>query len=68
MGDTRKVYFAWELFSLKELIGNTALAAAINEGSEGRCSCVLSQTLEQRDTTAKSIRYQDIKTLMHDTL
>ena len=62
------MYFAGELFSLKDVIDNAVLAAAINEGSEGRCSCVLPQTLEQRDTTAKSSREQDIKTLMHDTL
>ena len=64
MVDTRKVYFAGELFSLKDLIGNAVLAAAINEESEGRYSCVLPQALEQRETTAKSIRDQDIKTLM----
>ena len=64
MDDTRKVYFAGELFSLKDLIGNAVLADAINEGSEGRYTCVLPQALEQRETTAKSIRDQDIKTLM----
>ena len=64
MVDTRKVYFAGELFSLKHLIGNAVLAHAINEVSEGRYTCVLPQALEQRDVTAKVIRDQDIKKLM----
>ena len=64
MVDTRKVYFAGELFSLKDLIGNAVLADAISEGSKGRYTCVLPQALEQRETTAKNIRDQDIKTLM----
>ena len=64
MGDTKKVYFAGELFSLKHLLGNAVLADAINKVSEGRYSCVLPQALEQRETTAKAIRDQDLKTLM----
>ena len=64
MVDTRKVYFVGELFGLKDLTGNAVLAIAINEGSDGRYSCVLPQALEKREMTTKSIRDQDIKTLM----
>ncbi|MFT3868576.1 MAG: nucleoside 2-deoxyribosyltransferase [Nibricoccus sp.] len=58
------VYFASELFSLKHLIGNAYLAEAIYEKSHGRYLCVLPQNLEQRGNTAKSIRDQDIFTLL----
>lgn len=58
------VYFASELFSLKHLIGNAYLAEAIYERSHGRYLCVLPQNLEQRATTAKSIRDSDIRTLL----
>lgn len=58
------VYFASELFSLKHLIGNAYLAEAIYEKSHGRYLCVLPQNLEQRGNTAKSIRDQDLLTLL----
>ena len=58
------VYFASELFSLKHLIGNAYLAEAIYEKSHGRYLCVLPQNLEQRGNTARSIRDQDILTLL----
>ena len=58
------VYFASELFSLKHLIGNAYLAEAIYEKSHGRYLCVLPQNLEQRATTAQSIRDNDIRTLL----
>ncbi len=57
------VYFASELFSSKHLIGNAYLAEAIYEKSHGRFLCVLPQNLEQRVTTAQSIRDQDIRAL-----
>ncbi|PTY05121.1 nucleoside 2-deoxyribosyltransferase [Opitutaceae bacterium EW11] len=58
------VYFASELFSAKHLIGNAYLAEAIYEKSHGRYLCVLPQNLEQRGNTARSIRDQDIRTLI----
>ncbi|WP_404424641.1 nucleoside 2-deoxyribosyltransferase [Nibricoccus sp. IMCC34717] len=58
------VYFASELFSLKHLIGNAYLAEAIYERSHGRFLCVLPQNLEQRGNTARSIRDQDLRTLI----
>lgn len=58
------VYFASELFSLKHLIGNAYLAEAIFEKSHGRYLCVLPQNIEQRRTTAHSIRDHDIRTLL----
>lgn len=62
------VYFASELFSLKHLIGNAYLAEAIYEKSHGRYLCVLPQNLEQRGNTARSIRDQDILTLLRSDL
>lgn len=59
------VYFASELFTSKHLIGNAYLAEAIYEKSHGRFLCVLPQNLEQRGNTARSIRDQDIRTLMN---
>ncbi|WP_238991352.1 nucleoside 2-deoxyribosyltransferase [Rariglobus hedericola] len=58
------VYFASELFSLKHLIGNAYLAEAIYEKSHGKYLCVLPQNIEQRRTTAHSIRDVDIRTLL----
>src|SRR6202023_480031 len=57
------VYFAGELFSLKHLVGNAALADAIAKLSGGRFACVLPQTLEDRAMIAHEIRDQDIVAL-----
>jgi nucleoside 2-deoxyribosyltransferase len=58
------VYFAGELFSSKHLMGNAALGDAIAKVSNHNFSCVLPQTLEDRDTTARDIRDKDIVTLI----
>jgi len=58
------VYFGSELFSLKHIIGNAYLAEAIFEKSHGKYLCVLPQNLEQRRTTAQSIRDADIRALL----
>ena len=58
------VYFGSELFSLKHIIGNAYLAEAIFEKSHGKYLCVLPQNLEQRSTTAQSIRDADIRALL----
>jgi nucleoside 2-deoxyribosyltransferase len=58
------VYFAGELFSSKHLMGNAALADAIAKVSNRTFSCVLPQTLENRETTAQAIRDNDIVTLL----
>jgi hypothetical protein len=58
------VYFAGELFSLKHLVGNAALAEAIARLSNGRFICVLPQTLEDRAMSAHEIRDQDIVALL----
>ncbi|HEY9247571.1 MAG TPA: nucleoside 2-deoxyribosyltransferase [Rariglobus sp.] len=58
------VYFGSELFSLKHLIGNAYLGEAIYEKSHGKYLCVLPQNIEQRRTTAHSIRDHDIRTLL----
>lgn len=61
---TYTVYFASELFSAKHLIGNAYLAEAIFEKSHGKFLCMLPQNLEQRMTTAQSIRDNDLRTLL----
>jgi nucleoside 2-deoxyribosyltransferase len=58
------VYFAGELFSSKHLMGNAALSDAIAKVSNRKFSCVLPQTLEDRETTAQAIRDKDIVTLL----
>src|SRR6266478_4053439 len=58
------VYFAGELFSLKHLVGNAALADAIARLSDGRFAVVLPQALEDRAMSAPQIRDQDIVALL----
>jgi nucleoside 2-deoxyribosyltransferase len=59
------VYFAGELFSVKHLVGNAALADAIARLSRGRFACVLPQTFEDRAMSAHEIRDQDIVALLN---
>jgi len=59
------VYFAGELFSVKHLVGNAALADAIARLSCSRFVCVLPQTLENRAMSAHEIRDQDIVALLN---
>lgn len=54
------VYFAGELFSLKHLVGNAALAEAIANVSNRNFTCVLPQTLEEREMSPQDIRDKDI--------
>jgi nucleoside 2-deoxyribosyltransferase len=58
------IYFAGELFNAKHLIGNSALAQAIERKSAGEFVCRLPQTLEQRSNSAQQIRDQDLETLI----
>src|ERR1700738_316434 len=58
------VYFAGELFSSKHLVGNAALAEAIGKVSNLNFTCILPQTLEDRDMSAHDIRDKDIVTLI----
>jgi len=58
------IYFAGELFSAKHLYGNVLLAEEIYRLSQGRFVSVVPQNLEQRETTAHSIRDQDIRTCL----
>src|SRR6516165_2126084 len=58
------VYFAGELFSVKHLLGNAALADAIARLSCSRFVCILPQTLENRAMSAHEIRDQDIVALL----
>src|ERR1700730_14862573 len=58
------VYFAGELFSSKHLLGNAALADAIARVSDLNFTCVLPQTLEDREMSAHDIRDTDIVNLI----
>jgi nucleoside 2-deoxyribosyltransferase len=58
------VYFAGELFSSKHLVGNAALADAIAKVSNLKFTCVLPQSLEDREMSAQDIRDKDIVTLI----
>src|SRR6266436_1684405 len=58
------IYFAGELFNAKHLIGNSALAAAIERQSKGEFICRLPQALEQRSNSARQIRDQDLESLV----
>jgi nucleoside 2-deoxyribosyltransferase len=58
------IYFAGELFNAKHLIGNSALALAIEQQSAGEFVCRLPQTLEQRSNSAQQIRDRDLEVLI----
>ncbi|HZC36241.1 MAG TPA: nucleoside 2-deoxyribosyltransferase, partial [Chthoniobacterales bacterium] len=58
------IYFAGELFTAKQLIGNSALAAAIERQSGAEFICRLPQTIEQRSCSAQQIRDQDLESLI----
>jgi nucleoside 2-deoxyribosyltransferase len=58
------VYFAGELFSAKHLAGNARLATAIQRQTKGEISCVLPQTLENREEGPHQIRDEDLETLV----
>lgn len=57
-------YFAGDLFDSKHLAGNAFLAEKIYQASAGKFVPVLPQNLEQRETTAHSIRDNDILCLV----
>ena len=59
-----RYYFGGELFSLKHLLGNVALAQAIRRVSDGKYEAVLPQDLEVTDKRGKAIRDVDILTLL----
>jgi nucleoside 2-deoxyribosyltransferase len=68
MAQQYSIYFAGELFAAKHLIGNSALAAAIERQSAGIFGCRLPQTLEQRSNSAQQIRDQDLESLIDSDL
>ena len=63
-----RYYFGGELFSLKHLLGNVALAQAIWRVSNGRYEAVLPQDLEVTKKRGKAIRDVDILTLLSSDL
>lgn len=56
----RSVYFAGSLFSQKDLLGNAAVAQAIEQRSNGRYKCILPQNCEPREKSSQSIRNEDL--------
>jgi nucleoside 2-deoxyribosyltransferase len=63
-----RYYFGGELFSLKHLLGNGALAQAIRRVSDGKYEAVLPQDLEVTKKRGKAIRDVDILTLLSSDL
>jgi len=59
-----RYYFGGELFSLKHLLGNVALAQAVNRVSNGKYEAVLPQDVEVTNKRGKAIRDVDILTLL----
>ena len=64
MTDKKTFYFAGDLFDSKHLAGNALLAEAIYAASDESLVPILPQNLEQRETTAHSIRDNDILCLL----
>jgi nucleoside 2-deoxyribosyltransferase len=63
-GKPFSIYFAGDLWSHKDLIGNAILADYIEKLSSGRYKCVLPQNLEQSTDRSVDIRNQDLKQVM----
>ena len=63
-----RYYFGGELFSLKHLLGNVALAQAIRRVSDGKYEAVLPQDMEVTKKRGKAIRDADILTLISSDL
>jgi len=63
-----RYYFGGELFSLKHLLGNAALAQAIRRVSDGKYEAVLPQDMEVTKKRGKAIRDVDILTLISSDL
>lgn len=62
------IYFAGELFTHKDLVGNAILAESISELSDQRYCSVLPQNFEQRGTSPHFIRDQDLLNLIESDL
>jgi len=60
MIESIRVYFAGDLFTHKDLIGNEILSLYIEKRSHGRYVCILPQNLEQATPIALQIRNQDL--------
>lgn len=63
MSCARKVYWAGDLFGLKDLIGNRMLADAFDRQAAGRWQAVLPQEIEANGTLPGSIRDNDLELL-----
>jgi nucleoside 2-deoxyribosyltransferase len=63
-GKPFSIYFAGDLWSHKDLIGNAILADYIEKVSKGRYRVVLPQNLEQSTNRSVDIRNQDLKQVM----
>ena len=59
----KTVYWAGELFDLKDLIGNRMLADAFNRQAAGRWQAVLPQECEANGARSDSIRENDLEML-----
>ena len=62
--NTRKIYFAGDLFDHKDIIGNLLLAEKIESVSEGKYKVVLPQNIESNELrTVSEIRDRDLEML-----
>ncbi len=62
--NSHRLYFAGDLFSAKDLLGNAALAEAIYSQSGQTLLPILPQTIEHRDSSPRSIRDRNLATLL----
>ena len=63
MSSVRKVYWAGDLFDLKDLVGNRMLADAFNRQAAGRWQAVLPQESGANGARSDSIRDDDMEML-----
>jgi nucleoside 2-deoxyribosyltransferase len=63
-----KIFFAGDLFSYKDLVGNLYLSEAIKKISNGKYECFLAQNKVQQKVHHKEIKDQDLKGLVNSDI
>ncbi len=61
---SHSVYFAGDLFNIKDLLGNVAVARAVEKFSDGKFQCALPQDFQAQSGSTKGIRDCDIFNLL----
>ncbi len=62
--ESHSVYFAGDLFNIKDLLGNVAVARAVEKFSDGKFFCALPQDFQAQCGSPKGIRDCDIFNLL----